>query len=140
MVSQKVWSMKELCMASINTFRDLVVWQRSKELAVNVYRLTEGMPRSETFGLRDQMRRAAVSVPSNIAEGYARRTTPEYLRSLRIASGSLAELATQMEIALELKNMMLNEELRASAQSRIVEIEKMLFAIMRKLEARRKMQ
>ena len=140
MVSWVVSKMKEIGMASIDTFRDLVVWQRGRQLAVNVYRMTEAMPRSETFGLRDQMRRAAVSVPSNIAEGYARRTTPEYLRSLRIASGSLAELATQMEIALELKGMMLKEELVVLAQSQVVEIEKMLFSLTRKLEARRKVK
>ena len=90
-------------MSSIKTFRDLIVWQRGMAIARAIYGATRAMPRSEAFGLTDQMRRAAVSIPSNIAEGYARRTRPEYLRSLRIASGSLAELATQYELAVSIK-------------------------------------
>jgi four helix bundle protein len=87
---------------TIRTFRDLIVWQRGKEIAKEIYLATKAMPRSEEFGLSNQMRRASISIPSNIAEGYARRTRPEYLRSLRIAAGSLAELSTQWEIAREL--------------------------------------
>ena len=90
-------------MNAIRSYRDLVVWQKSKHLAILVYRATERAPRSELFGLVSQMRRAAVSIPSNIAEGYNRKTRPEYMRSLRIASGSQAELSTQWEIAMEMK-------------------------------------
>jgi four helix bundle protein len=72
------------------------------ELAREVYHATQGMPESERFGLIHQMRRAAVSVPSNIAEGYARQSTREYLKFLRIARGSLAELMTQVELATTL--------------------------------------
>lgn len=87
----------------IKTFRDLLVWQRGKTLCLATFRITQDMPQREMFGLSQQMRRAAVSIPSNIAEGYAHRTRPEYLRSLKIAMGSLAELCTQIEIAAELE-------------------------------------
>lgn len=71
-------------MNAIRTFRDLLVWQRGMELAESVYVGTVKMPKTEMFGLTSQMRRAAVSIPSNIAEGYARKTPAEYLRSLRV--------------------------------------------------------
>jgi four helix bundle protein len=83
----------------VRTFRDLVAWQRAVELAVQIYAATESMPQSEQFGLTNQIRRAAVSVASNIAEGHARQSRPDYLRFLRMARGSLAELSTQLEIA-----------------------------------------
>jgi four helix bundle protein len=72
------------------------------ELARLVYRTTQTMPSSEQFGLTNQMRRAAYSIPSNIAEGYARQSRPDYLKFLRISRGSLAELSTQMELATTL--------------------------------------
>lgn len=83
------------------SFKDLRVWRESKALAVQVYRLTQDWPVSEQFGLTSQMRRAAVSVASNIAEGSARGTHAELARYIRIALGSLAELQTQLEIARE---------------------------------------
>lgn len=82
-------------------FRDLKVWQKAKDLAVDIYRLTENGKFSQDFGLRDQMRRAAVSVPSNIAEGDERDTNKESVRFFHIAKGSLAELITQAIIACE---------------------------------------
>lgn len=82
--------------------RDLLAWQHAIELVKSVYRLTATFPDSERFGLIAQMRRAAVSVPSNIAEGAARTTTKEYLHFLGIARGSLSELDTQLVIAREL--------------------------------------
>jgi four helix bundle protein len=87
---------------AIRTFRDLVAWQKAMELARMVYRVTQAMPSSEQFGLTNQMRRAAYSIPSNIAEGYARQSRPDYLKFLRISRGSLAELSTQMELATTL--------------------------------------
>ncbi|WP_300615774.1 four helix bundle protein [Dokdonella sp.] len=81
----------------------LDVWQDAMSLVESVYRLTAKFPDSERFGLVSQMRRAAVSVPSNIAEGAARRSTSEYLRSLSIARGSLAELDPQIQIASRLE-------------------------------------
>lgn len=81
------------------SFRDLRVWQAGMELAVEVYELTGVFPKHEIYGLTSQMRRAAVSVPSNIAEGHTRESTTEYLRFISIAHGSLAELQTQLELA-----------------------------------------
>ncbi|HEY1985381.1 MAG TPA: four helix bundle protein [Terracidiphilus sp.] len=83
----------------VQSFRDLVVWQRSKQTAVAVYRLTKEFPREETYGLTSQMRRAAVSIPSNIAEGHGRISTGECRQFLGIARGSDFELQTQLEIA-----------------------------------------
>jgi len=85
------------------TFRDLVVWRRTIELGKAVYKTTQTMPNDERYGLTQQMRRAAVSIPSNIAEGNARRSRQDYIRFLVIARGSLAELETQLIIAEELK-------------------------------------
>ncbi len=90
-------------MSDIKTFRDLVAWQRAMQLAKELYGATTNMPERERFGLTSQMRRAAVSVPSNIAEGYARQSTDDYLRFLRIARGSLAELATQIELSAQME-------------------------------------
>jgi four helix bundle protein len=83
-------------------FRELVVWQKSKALAVAIYKLTSQGGFARDFGLRDQIRRAAVSIPSNIAEGDERDTNKDSVRFLYIAKGSLAELITQLEIAHEI--------------------------------------
>ena len=83
-------------------FRDLKVWQKSKELAVNIYRITQESEISRDFGFKDQIRRAAVSIPSNIAEGDERRSNKDAVRFFYIAKGSLAELETQIEIAFEI--------------------------------------
>ena len=80
----------------------LDVWRDSMDLVEMIYRLSDGFPRSERFGLTPQLRRAAVSIPSNIAEGAARRSTAEYLRFLSIARGSLSEASTQLQIARRL--------------------------------------
>jgi four helix bundle protein len=82
--------------------RDLLVWQEAMLLVEDVYRFTAVFPAQEQFGLVTQLRRAAVSVPSNIAEGFARATTKELLHFLSIAAGSLSELDTQVELALRL--------------------------------------
>jgi four helix bundle protein len=86
----------------INSFRDLDVWRLGVELAETVYRLTARFPKAELFCLTAQMRRAAVSIPSNIAEGRARNTSREFLHFLSISRGSLAELETQLELAIRL--------------------------------------
>jgi four helix bundle protein len=82
-------------------FRDLKVWQKGKNLAVAIYRLTSNSPLAKDFGLSDQLRRAAVSIPSNIAEGDERDTNRDSIRFLYIAKSSLAEVRTQLEIARE---------------------------------------
>jgi four helix bundle protein len=84
-------------------YRDLLVWQKGIQLAKLIYQLTKSFPADERFGLVSQMRRAAVSVPSNIAEGQARHTTGEFVQSISHAEGSLAELDTQIVLALEFK-------------------------------------
>lgn len=87
----------------IKSYRDLDVWRRAIELVAAIYRLTQDFPAEEKFGLVSQMRRAAVSIPSNIAEGYARRERREYARFVSIAFGSGAELETQVYIAKQLR-------------------------------------
>jgi len=79
--------------------KDLLVWQKAMDLVTSIYRLTRAFPKEELYGLTAQIRRAAVSIPSNIAEGHALKQTQAYMRHLAIASGSLAELQTQLEIA-----------------------------------------
>jgi four helix bundle protein len=88
---------------SIRNFRDLRVWQTAMDLVEQIYRSTAGFPKQETFGLTAQMRRAAVSIPSNIAEGHTREHRGEFLQHLSIAQASLAELQTHLEIASRLK-------------------------------------
>ncbi len=83
------------------SFRELRVWQDAKKLAVEIYRLTSSGKLSRDYGLRDQMRRAAVSVACNISEGYERKSDIEFIRFLYISKGSLSELVTQLEIARE---------------------------------------
>jgi four helix bundle protein len=115
------------------TFRDLIVWQKSIALSKRVYTRTAKMPDSERFGLTNQMRRSAVSIPSNIAEGNARNTRVDYLRFLTMARGSLAELETQIIIAQELKFLPSDPELCAHME----EISRMLQALITKLQQKR---
>ena len=86
-------------MAGVKTFRDLIAWRLGMDLARSDYRATAKMPEDERFGLTIQLRRAAVSAPSNIAEGFGRERRPEMLRFLRISRGSLSEVSTQYELA-----------------------------------------
>lgn len=112
------------------TYKDLTVWQRAIELVVAVYQLTENFPQEELYGLTSQMRRSAVSIPSNIAEGRCRGTKKDYLQFLRIAYGSGAELETQIEISKKLtKTKRLNF---TSVNSLLEEVMKMLNVIIRK--------
>lgn len=85
------------------SFKDLIVWQKAYHLVLEIYKLTKEFPQSEIYGLSQQMRRSAVSIPSNIAEGYGRKHRTEYDRFLAIAYGSLAELETQYLLAKDLK-------------------------------------
>lgn len=90
-------------MPAIKSYRDLTVWQKAVDLVTEAYRLSDGFPRSEEFGLRLQMRRSAVSVPANIAEGHGRTGIGEFLHHLSIAHGSLAELETLLIVAVNLR-------------------------------------
>ena len=121
-------------MAKLRTFRDLIAWQKGMDLARLVYRATEKMPASEKFGLTNQMRRAAVSIPSNIAEGYCRCGLADYLRHLRIARGSYGELSTQIELAASMSLMPSDAELEAL----LAETERVLQGLIKSLENREK--
>ena len=86
----------------MNSYKDLIVWQKSIELVISIYKITDKFPKSELYGLTSQIRRAAVSIPSNIAEGYTRKHRQEYIQFLRIAFSSGGELETQIIIAKKL--------------------------------------
>ena len=86
-------------MAKVKGFKDLDVWRLGIEIANSIYEITEKFPKKEIYGIASQMQRAAVSIPSNIAEGYGRHYTKEYIRFLRVAIGSCAELETQLVIS-----------------------------------------
>ena len=88
--------------SKVDSYKDLVVWQKGIALVQEVYKITRSFPSEEKFGLGSQMRRAAVSIPSNVAEGQARHTTGEFIQFLSHAQGSTAELETQFVIAVEL--------------------------------------
>jgi four helix bundle protein len=107
--------------------RDLKVWQKAMDLTVEIYSLVKLLPREEAYGLSDQMRRSAVSIPSNIAEGQGRDTMKEFVRFLSIARGSLRELSTQLEICERVNYLDVSQV--SSAQKQIEEIDKMLNAL-----------
>ena len=90
-------------MKSLSSYRELIVWQKSMDLAARIYTITRSYPAEERFGITSQMRRAATSIPANIAEGQARRSTGEFLQSLGIARGSLAELETFLTLSERLE-------------------------------------
>lgn len=119
-------------MTAINTYRDLIVWQKSMGLVTSIYQKTGGFPKNELYGLISQIRRCAVSIPSNIAEGYGRNSTGDYLRFLQIALGSLYELQTQVEISFNLEYLLKNDFDEFYQQSR--EIERMLSSLIQKLK------
>ena len=89
-------------MGNIQHFEDLQAWQKSYELVLAIYRFTALFPVEERFGLTQQLRRAAVSVPSNIAEGWGRQSRPDFLRFLQIARGSVYEVRTQLKLSIDL--------------------------------------
>jgi four helix bundle protein len=117
------------------SYKDLIVWQKAISLAKIIYQLTRTFPAEERFGLVSQMRRAAVSVPSNIAEGQARHTTGEFIQFLSHAEGSSAELDTQLILAVELRFCAKKDAI--PAYEMIDEIRRMLNALRRKLVSRR---
>lgn len=116
----------------IKTFRDPIVWQRGMDLARAIYRATDSMPKSEMFGLTSQMRRAATSIPMNIAEGFGKHTRPEFVHGLRIAMGSLHELETAFELATSLGLI--------KTQNKVLELlaeeDRLLNSLIRKLETK----
>lgn len=116
----------------IKSYKELIVWQKSMELVKEVYLLTDNFPKDELFGLASQIQRAAVAIPSNIAEGYLRGHKKEYLHFLSIALGSAAELETQLLICKSIKKF---EKVNfSSAEQLLVEVLKMLYTMNRKMK------
>ncbi len=114
----------------MKSHKDLTVYKTSIDLVVAVYNLTKNFPVEERFGLTSQLRRAAVSIPSNIAEGAARNSKKEFIRFLYISLGSLAEVETQMEIAGRLKFILENNELEEQS----IYIRRMLLKLIQSLK------
>lgn len=115
-----------------HSFRDLLVWQKSMSLTEEIYRLTQGFPHEEIYGMTSQMRRAAVSLPSNIAEGHGRLNTGEFIQFLGIARASNCELQTQLELARRLK---MGDQERVNAAEKLShEVGKMLFSTIESLK------
>ena len=115
----------------IQSFKDLIVWQKAMEMASEVYSITKQLPKEEIFSLASQIRRAAVSVPSNIAEGYGRDSKKEYLHFLSIANGSVCELETQLLLCVHIHY--LSEQDIQPILNLLSEIGKILIAITKKL-------
>ena len=111
-------------MGKIESYKDLIAWQRGMELVEQVYRITSTFPSQEKFGLTSQVRRAAVSIPANIAEGYGRRTRVDYVRFLDIARGSANEVETHLLLGLRL-NFATGDDI-AVALELINEVQKVL--------------
>ena len=122
-------------MLPTKSYKDLIVWQKGIELVLAVYRYTETLPREEIYGLTSQMRRDSVSIPSNIAEGYARGHQKEFVQFLLISQASAAELDTQLIICERLR--IGNNILRPKAESLLNEIQRILPAFIRGLKTRR---
>jgi four helix bundle protein len=116
---------------TVRSYRDLIVWQKAMELAKQTYHIASRFPAYERYGLADQMRRAAVSVPSNIAEGQARQHTGEFRHFLYVALGSLAELETQVLIAHDIAYLTA-EEIK-DLETLTGEIRRMIYGIIRQL-------
>ena len=115
------------------SYRELVAWQKGLDLVVEIYRITEGFPKSELYGLTSQLRRAAVSVPSNIAEGQAHFSKQEFRHFLRHSRGSLAELETQVLIAQKLG--LLEDPVAAETLRKIDEVNRILAGLIKSLKS-----
>lgn len=115
-------------MQAARSFRDLIVWQKSMELTKRVYSSTQKLPVEERFGLASQMRRCAVSIPSNIAEGNKRSTVKDYVQFLKISSGSAAELETQLLLARDIYDMNVD-----NALALLDEVQRMLQVLIKRL-------
>lgn len=119
----------------LKSYKELTAWQQAYQLCLDTYRLTAGFPKEERYGLVSQIRRAAVSVPSNIAEGYGRKSIGEYLQSLYIAYASLCELETQILLAADLG--FLEPRRSEQAKAAIGNVERLLKALIRALQRKR---
>ena|SRR3989338_3100160 len=120
--------------SEIKSHKDLTVWQKSVDLVERIYRLTENFPQREVYALASQMRRAAVSIPSNIAEGRSRGTRKDFTHFLRITFGSASELETQLIIAKRLSVSKIADF--EGTEALLFEVSKMLHVMIKKLEAK----
>ncbi len=118
---------------SINSYKDLLIWQKGMDLAVDVYFLTRDLPDAEKFALTSQIQRSSSSIPANIAEGYGRQSTKSYRQFLKVSRGSLYELETHLLLAERL-NFIRNNELYNKVKEQIIEEGKMLNAFIKKLD------
>ena len=116
----------------MKSYRDLIVWQKSMRLVTRIYLITKELPKNELYGLTSQIRRSSISLPSNIAEGYGRNSTNDYIRFLQIASGSLYEIQTQLQICRNLEY--LSKDIFNEIYEQNREIERMLNSLIRKLK------
>lgn len=115
--------------SKIESYKDLIVWQKGYELTKKIYKITAKLPQSEVFALQSQMRRATVSIVSNIAEGSSRKTRNDYCHFVHMAYGSISELETQLFLCRDLYNIDINESILL-----LTEVSKMLRVIINKLE------
>ena len=116
----------------LKNFKELKVWEKAYQLCLDLYKATAEFPNEEKYGLSSQMRRSAISIPSNIAEGYGRKTIPDYVRCLYIAYGSTCELETQTLLSGDLSY--LNKADQRSLLEKIKEVERMLMALIKSLK------
>lgn len=121
-------------MSSIKSYKDLLIWQKGIEIVTDLYQLVENFPKEEQYALTSQLKRAAVSIPSNIAEGYGRNSTQSYIHFVSISRGSLFELETQLLVAQKLK-FIKNETLFSNIMNQITEETKMINSFINKLES-----
>lgn len=112
--------------------RELDVWKKAMDFVVEIYCISSMFPKSEDFGLTSQMRRASVSIPSNLAEGAARKGNKEFMQFLNIAQGSISELDTQIELAYRLAYI--NKESHSTLINKLTEISKMLYGLAKRLK------
>lgn len=118
----------------MGNFKDLLVWQKSVDFVTEIYVKTEIFPKNEIFGIVSQMRRASVSIPSNISEGHSRRSTPDFIQFLKIARGSCAEIETQLLISKNLN--FLDDNSYEFLESQIIEISKMINSLITSLKTK----
>jgi four helix bundle protein len=118
---------------SISSYRDLIAWQKAVDIVVDVYKATKGYPSEERFGLALQMRRAVVSIPSNLAEGQGRSTRKDYIHFLHIARGSIQELETQIIVSERLE--FISKEIREGLLDRLGEVGRLVNGLIRSLSS-----
>jgi len=119
-------------MADHRPHRELEVWKKAIDFVIEVYTITSEFPKSEVYGLTSQLRRASVSIPSNLAEGAGRKGNKEFMQFLNIAQGSISELDTQLELAYRLEYI--NKQDYSNLINRLTEISKMLYGLAKTLK------